>query len=137
MKNQTGISGAVTSHLRNVAVAFVTDVRSHRKERISSEGRRRRKWLEGKRGKEVETVVKQKTLISDEAIKRQPWLQETENQELMDHLKIDRIFIYLISNIIYGYILSLGTTQLFGVLRYKSEGHSFDSRWCYCNFPLT
>jgi len=27
--------------------------------------------------------------------------------------------------------------QLVEALRYKPEGHEFDSRWCHCNFPLT
>ena len=35
--------------------------------------------------------------------------------------------------------LILGTTvaQLVEALRYKSEGHGFDSRWCHWNFSLT
>jgi hypothetical protein len=33
------------------------------------------------------------------------------------------------------YSLSGGTVVK--VLRYKSEGRWFDSRWCYWNFPLT
>jgi len=28
-------------------------------------------------------------------------------------------------------------TQLVEALRYKPEGHGFDSRWCHCNFSLT
>jgi len=27
--------------------------------------------------------------------------------------------------------------QLVEALRYKSEGHGFDSRWCHWNFSLT
>ena len=27
--------------------------------------------------------------------------------------------------------------QLVEVLRYKPEGHRFDSQWCHWNFPLT
>ena len=35
--------------------------------------------------------------------------------------------------------VKLGTAvaQLVDALRYKSEGHGFDSRWCHWNFSLT
>jgi hypothetical protein len=32
---------------------------------------------------------------------------------------------------------TLLVAQLVEALRHKSEGHTFDPRWCHCNFSLT
>ena len=34
-------------------------------------------------------------------------------------------------------LLLFAVAQLVEALRYKSEGHGFDSRWCHWNFSLT
>jgi hypothetical protein len=34
-------------------------------------------------------------------------------------------------------LTALPVVSVVTVLRYKSEGRWFDSRWCHCNFPLT
>jgi len=41
--------------------------------------------------------------------------------------------IYLQLSSILGYVVE----QLVEALRYKLEGHRFDSRWCHWNFSLT
>jgi len=39
----------------------------------------------------------------------------------------------------WGFIVHVGhaVVQLVEALRYKPEGHGFDSRWCHWNFSLT
>jgi hypothetical protein len=37
----------------------------------------------------------------------------------------------------YFYFLGHAVARFVGALRYKLEGHGFDSRWCHWNFSLT
>jgi len=98
---------------------------SHRTERISSEGRRRRKWLGVTRWKEFKSVVKQNALKSDDATVA----TSDVKQELMDHWEKKLTeFSYTSFLILFMDIVRfLRSTQLFEVLRYKSEGCGFDS----------
>jgi hypothetical protein len=34
----------------------------------------------------------------------------------------------------YGYVMGHAEAQLVEALRYKPEGHGFDSQWCHWNF---
>jgi hypothetical protein len=101
--------------------------RSHRTERISSEGKRRLKRLEEKREWEVERYVKQNTRTSDVAISRQLWGQAMVNRQPMGRRKTDRVFMFGIYKFIYGFIPILRSKQLVEALRYNSESRGFNS----------
>ena len=48
------------------------------------------------------------------------------------------LYQYLVVfNLSYTSLEGLAVAQLVEVLRYKSEGRRFDSRWCHWNFSLT
>ena len=52
---------------------------------------------------------------------------------------IVRVHVLFLVNIIGIITLKCGqaVAQLVEALRYKPEGHGFDSRWCHWNFSLT
>jgi len=56
---------------------------------------------------------------------------------LLDFISIN-FWTSCVINEVYLYLMGVFIVlQLVEALRYKSEGHGFDSRWCHWNFSLT
>ena len=90
-------------------------------------------------GKRVNTKAKMLTADKSTAYttkKNCSWIQNMQAASVVRRFVLC-VFLYPLSDMNFTYLLTYRGGTVVKVLRYKSEGRWFDSRWCHWNFSFT